>query len=97
MYEIADKYDVLGLKALAAEKFRVASAQFWNHAMFPTAAHHAFSTTMEEDKGLREIVCKTISDHMALLEKPEIEALMTEFNGLAFGLLKAKSKANGWN
>jgi hypothetical protein len=51
---------------------------------------------MEEDKGLRDIVCKTISDHMSLLEKPEIEALMTEFNGLAFGLLKAKSKANDW-
>lgn len=33
---------------------------------------------------------------MALLDKPEIEALMTEFNGLAFGLLKEKAKAQGW-
>ncbi|KAF2655625.1 hypothetical protein K491DRAFT_704486 [Lophiostoma macrostomum CBS 122681] len=96
MYEIADKYDVVGLKDLVMEKFRDAATQFWNHRAFATAAHHAFTTTMEEDKGLRDIVCKTISDHMTLLEKPTIEALMMEFNGLAFGLLKAKSQANGW-
>jgi hypothetical protein len=34
---------------------------------------------------------------MELLNKAEIEVLMTEFNGLAFGLLKQKSQQNGWN
>jgi hypothetical protein len=33
---------------------------------------------------------------MVLLDNPEIKTLMTEFNGLAFGLLKEKAKAPGW-
>lgn len=96
MYEIADKYGVVGLKDLTAEKFRRACQKFWDDATFAIAAHHAFSTTPDHDEGLRDIVSKTISDHMSeLLKKPDIEALLTEFNGLAFGLLKAKTEA-GW-
>jgi hypothetical protein len=33
---------------------------------------------------------------MALLKKPEVEALLTEFNGLALGLLKARATELGW-
>jgi len=33
---------------------------------------------------------------MSLLEKPETEDLMTEFNGLVFGLLFDKAKQSGW-
>ncbi len=96
MYEIGDKYYVSGLKQLAKRKFEAASAIYWNDPKFAEAAHHAFSTTPDHDKGLRDIVCKTISNHMSLLKKPEIEALMTNFNGLAFGVLKQKSEENGW-
>ncbi|KAF2703730.1 hypothetical protein K504DRAFT_473736 [Pleomassaria siparia CBS 279.74] len=95
MYEIADKYDVIGLKDLSGEKFRRACQSFWNDAHFPVAANHAFSTTPDHDKGLRDIVCNIISDQMELLDKPEIEALMTEFNGLAFGVLKQKARVYG--
>lgn len=55
-----------------------------------------FETTPDNDKGLRDLVVKTISDHMELLEKPEMDELMLEFNGLAYGLLKSKSKDKGW-
>jgi hypothetical protein len=87
----------VGLKELAKEKFDRACQNFWNDPAFPIAAHHTFSTTPDEDKGLRDVVSKTIASHMELLNKAEIEALMTEFNGLAFGLLKQKSQQNGWN
>ena len=96
MYEIADKYDVVGLKGLVAEKFSRACQHFWNDAVFAAAAHHVFTTTPDHDKGLRDIVSKTISQHMPeLVKKPEVEALLTEFNGLAFGLLRMKTEA-GW-
>ncbi|KAF2134738.1 hypothetical protein P153DRAFT_362478 [Dothidotthia symphoricarpi CBS 119687] len=96
MYEIADKYNIMGLKDLVIEKFSKACQRFWNDCAFPIAAHHAFSTTPEHDKGLRDIVSKTIADHMSdLVKKPEIETLLTEFNGLAFGVLKMKTEA-GW-
>ncbi|KAI4622193.1 hypothetical protein J4E83_004933 [Alternaria metachromatica] len=96
LYEIADKYDVVGLKELVIEKFKRACHSFWNDPSFAAAAHHVFSTTPEHDKGLRDIVSKTIAEHMTeLVKKPEVEALLTEFNGLAFGLLKMKTEA-GW-
>lgn len=96
MYEMADKYDVAGLKNLCIEKYRRACFKFWDHAKFAESAYHVYCTTPSRDKGLRNVVCKTLSDHMNLLEKPEIEDLMTQFNGLAFGLLFDKAKQSGW-
>jgi hypothetical protein len=96
MYEIGDKYDVLGLKQLSLAKFSLACDEHWNSDQFAPAAHHAFSTTPEDDKGLRDIVTKTIADHMKLLKKPAVEALLNEFNGLAVSLLKIKGKELGW-
>jgi hypothetical protein len=91
MYEIADKYDVLGLKDLVKEKSTRACQNFLDDPAFAKAAYHAFSSTPDHDKGLRNIISKTIADHMeALVKKPEIEVLLDEFNGLATGLLKMK-------
>ena len=96
MYEIGDKYDVLGLKQLALAKFSLAYTEHWDSRKFASAAHHTFSTTPESDKGLRDIVTKTISDHMQILKSPAVEALLTEFNGLAVALLKMRAEELGW-
>ena len=96
MYEIADKYEVIGLKALAKEKFSRSCKHFWNTSDFPIAAHHAFSTTPEDDKGLRDLVSSTIAKHMELAQAPEIRAMLMQFNGLALGILDAKSTELGW-
>jgi hypothetical protein len=96
MYEIGDKYDVLGLKQLALAKFSLACTEHWDSRKFASAAHYAFSTTPESDKGLRDIVTKTISDHMQILKSPAVEALLTEFNGLAVALLKMRAEELGW-
>jgi len=95
MYEIGEKYEVMGLKELSQQKFSRACEHFWNDPKFSIAAYHAFSTTPDHDKGLRDLVSKAISKHLELVEKPEIEAVLTEFNGLAFGILKEK-KQQGW-
>jgi hypothetical protein len=96
MYEISDKYDVIGLKELAREKFLRATAKFWDDENFAPTAYYAFTTTPEQDQGLRDIVSNIISAHMVLLNKPAVEALLTEFNGLAYGLLKKRAKDLGW-
>jgi hypothetical protein len=92
MYEIADKYEVDGLKELAQEKFAWACGVYWHSKYFAPAAHYAYSTTPDEDKGLREVVSKTLFEHMELLDKPEVEAVLSEFNNLAVGLLKMRAK-----
>jgi hypothetical protein len=96
MYEIADKYDVVGLKDLVKEKFGRSYQKFWDNPKFAIAAHHAFSTTPDHDKGIRKVVSATISAHMELVEKAEVKVLMTEFNGLALGILEEKIKEHGW-
>jgi hypothetical protein len=95
MYEIGDKYDVVGLKQLALAKFSLACAKCWESQEFAPAAHYAFSTTPESDKGLRDIVTKTIADHMKIIKSPAAEALLNEFNGLAMGVLKIRAKDLG--
>jgi hypothetical protein len=96
MYEIGDKYEVVGLKQLAREKFLRAATKYWNDEQFTTAAYYVFNTTPEEDKGLRDVVSSTISAHMGLLDKPAVESLLNEFNGLAVGILKKRAKDLGW-
>jgi hypothetical protein len=96
MYEIGDKYDVLGLKQLALAKFSLACEKYWQSQKFAPAAHYAFSTTPESDKGLRDIVTETIAEHIEMLSSPAVEALLNEFNGLALGVLKIRAKDQGW-
>lgn len=96
MYKIADKYNVIGLKELVQDKFKRACAAFWGQDTFAVAGHHVFTTTMPTDKGLRDIVSDTISKHMELIQKPEVQALLNEHNGLALGILLQKAEENGW-
>ncbi|KAJ4984238.1 BTB/POZ domain-containing protein [Stagonosporopsis vannaccii] len=97
MYEIGERYEVIGLKDLAKEKFARACKHFWNTPDFAPAAHHAFSTTIEDDKGLRGIVSATICEHIELVNEPGVSVLMMQFNGLALEILQAKVKEHRWD
>lgn len=88
MYEIAEKYDVAGLKDLAIEKFSVACHYFWDDDQFAIAAQHVYSSTPDEDTGLRSLVDTTIYKHLELVGKPKIKAIMAQSNGLALGVLE---------
>lgn len=92
MYEMADKYEVVGLKELAKEKFSRSCMHFWDTSDFPVAANHVFLTTPENDEGLRDVVSQTIAKNMALIREPEIRTLLIQFNSLALGILDAKSE-----
>ncbi|KZM22845.1 hypothetical protein ST47_g6011 [Ascochyta rabiei] len=96
IYEAADKYEVVGLKDLAKEKFARACKHFYDTPEFPIAAHYAFSTTPEDDKDLRDVVSATIAVNMGLVKKAEVKVLLTQFNGLALGILEQKIVENGW-
>ncbi|KAF2023318.1 hypothetical protein EK21DRAFT_105378 [Setomelanomma holmii] len=76
MYEIGDKDDVKGLKDLARDKFLRRCNEYWDDYRFTPAAHHVFTTTPDEDVGLRSIVTSMISPHIELLNKPIEEALL---------------------
>jgi len=96
MYEIADKYNITGLKELSSKKFSAGCKLHWNSDIFAKAAHYALSTTVDEDKGLRDVVSDTIVDHIELIYKPEIEVLMTNFGWLSYQVLLKKTDRPYW-
>jgi hypothetical protein len=96
MYECAEKYGVLGLKDVSKKNFETVCGLAWDKAVFAEAATHVFSSTPDCDNGLRDIIAGTICEHPELLQKPEIEVMVKEFQGLAFSIIKQKLEA-GWD
>jgi hypothetical protein len=92
MYEIGDRFGTESLKEIALEKFHRACGVFWDSDEFAHAAHHAFSTTPDNDMGLREIVAETISQHLEIFHKPAVEALVQEFHDLAVAVLRLRAR-----
>jgi hypothetical protein len=91
MYEVADKYDMSGLKGLAAEKFARACRKYYKNEEFAVAAEHALTTTPDSDSGLREILLETMASHPELFDDAEVEALLGRHTDFAFGLLKRQA------
>lgn len=78
-----------GLKALAMEKFEKATASDLNKDDFLDAAREAYTSTIDSDRGLRDIVVKVFHAHkLSLLDKEEAVQLLTEVPLLAVHLLK---------
>lgn len=96
VYEIADKYDVTGLKLLAKDKFSRSCEAFWDTEHFATAAEHALTTTPDSDIGLRQALCKTLVNHIELLDKPTIAALLSKHTGFAYGVLRQLAVEYGY-
>jgi hypothetical protein len=88
MYALADKFHICDLKELARNKFAEAASQDWNSSEFPLAVQTVYTSTPENDHQLRSVVVETITRHRELLKREEVERLVKEINGLAFGLLK---------
>jgi hypothetical protein len=97
LYSVADKYDISGLAAISRKRFIEAAALFWDSTEFKKAARYVYEATPDYDTGLVSVVARTIAAHMELIDEDDIEALMRDFNGLAFGILKRKSKELGWS
>ena len=95
MYAVAEKYGVKGLKDLIRSKFALACKLFWDSEAFGIAARYVHESTIDTDQGLRDVVHKTICDHIKIIQKEEISSLLDDF-GLAKSILMAKMEANNW-
>ena len=88
MYSLADRYGIGGLKSLAQQKFKPAARRYWASQDFAPAVHIVYTSTPDEDRGLRDIVTETIDEHRNLIKKPEMEMMVKDLPLLAFDLLK---------
>lgn len=95
MYEIAERYGVIGLKDLAKYRFGVSCDLYWDNDAFAYAIDYVYSSTIDTDQGLRSIIHKTICKNIQIIKKDEIAAKLNEL-GLAMVILKEKMEDQGW-
>jgi hypothetical protein len=55
-YVIAEKYDIKDLKALAQSRFSTWVKSNWNHPEFYSVVNEVYSSTLSNDRGLRDLV-----------------------------------------
>ena len=95
VFAIAVKYQIDGLRDLAASKFKDAATAYWNHDDFAHSIHIAYNSTAEEVTQLRTVVTDILHQHSDDLEgKPEVEAIVCKIPRLAYALLR-RSRAGG--
>jgi hypothetical protein len=91
MYEIADKYDVPGLKFLSARKFARACKKYHDQEEMVVAAEHALTTTPDSDNGLRKILLEVMASNPEMSENPYLHALLSKHTEFAFDLVQRQA------
>lgn len=108
IYTIADKYNVSGLKSLAARKFGTIVEQQWTDDEefmldFFDAIHYIYNNTLESDHLLRDIAVATVQKHVDKLLNPDTasrsvflegKSLLSECPDFAVDLTLANAAAN---
>ena len=90
VYAIADKYDIAELKELAKFKFQTLISSKWPHDDFHAIAEAVFSTTPDEDMGLRKIVLETCIKHFRdILKDEESRAVFLNIKAITAAALNA--------
>lgn len=92
VYALGEKYGVATLKEASLQKFEKDAQTSWKSSAFRDAVKIVFTSTAEHDKGLRDVVIRTLSLHRKeLAGDTEMERVIREIDGLAFGLWKTSS------
>lgn len=91
IYAAAIKYQVDGLRDLAAEKFEDCIKFLWDHEVFAEVVTIVFNSTPDDVAQLRNIVIDTMYSHIETLkDKKDIQAVLSDIPRLACILLMRK-------
>lgn len=88
MYALAEKYDIPSLKELAQSKFEMAMACYYDSSEFADAIEEVYCSTIDTDRGLRDIVLQAFRAHPALATTQDVYAVIKETPALAMELYK---------
>ena len=95
VFAIAVKYQIDGLRDLAASKFRDAASAHWDHDDFVHSIYITYNSTAEEVTQLREVVAEILHQHFDHIEEEsELESALCNVPRLAYEVLK-RSRAEG--
>ncbi|KAF1994640.1 hypothetical protein P154DRAFT_367263 [Amniculicola lignicola CBS 123094] len=91
VYAIAEKYGIPGLKSLARKKFAHQIEMHFASPELPEACQEAYETTVDSDRGLRDVVIQTFRAHPEISLRKDVELAMRETPGLSFELFRMAS------
>ncbi|KAI0815425.1 hypothetical protein GGR55DRAFT_628824 [Xylaria sp. FL0064] len=97
VYALAEKYNIPGLKDFALQEFKAAVAEHLAAPSFLEAAKEAYASTIEADRGLRDVVVTTFYEHPELLDQEETKHVLKESGTLAYDLLIYKHTNQGFS
>jgi hypothetical protein len=82
------RYGIKGLKALSRRKFSTQVALHWRSAEFPDAIQDVYDSTIDSDRGLRDVVISAFREHPELATRRDVEAIVKETPNLAWELFR---------
>lgn len=90
VYALAEKYDIPSLKQLAKSKFEMAMACFYDSPDFAEAIEEVYCSTIDSDRGLRDVVLEAFKNHPQLANTQDVYQVITDTPSLAFELFKVE-------
>ncbi|KAF2846716.1 hypothetical protein T440DRAFT_482319 [Plenodomus tracheiphilus IPT5] len=91
VYAIAEKYGIVGLKALSRQKFADQMDAHLSSPDFPEACQEAYESTYHTDRGLRDVIVQAFRANPDLSLRPEVSMIVRETPGLAWELYQMAS------
>ncbi|KAI1391853.1 BTB/POZ protein [Hypoxylon trugodes] len=100
VYALAEKYLIGGLKATALTKFRaivdnISSSSDEQRLDFAKAAREVYTSTVDVDTGLRDVILETLHKNPKFLDQKECRSILKELPTLTYDLLM-RVRENGY-
>ena len=86
VYALAELYDIPALKATALEKFNRTIQDHFRPNRFLDGVEEAYASTIQEDRGLRDIIVQFFYKHPDLLKQERVTDILQEVHPLTFDL-----------
>lgn len=90
VYALAEKYDIPSLKDLAQSKFEMAMACYYDSSEFADAIEEVYCSTIDSDRGLRDVVLQAFRAHPALATTQDVYTVIKDTPSLALDLYKVE-------
>ncbi|KAK3719924.1 hypothetical protein LTR37_004047 [Vermiconidia calcicola] len=88
VYALAEKYDIPSLKQLAKTKFEMEMACYYDSPEFAEAIEEVYCSTIDSDRGLRDVVLETFTCHPQLANTQDVFTVIKDTPSLALELFK---------
>lgn len=86
MYALGEKYGIMGLKTLSLRNFTTALQENYNSDELGRVIEEVYTSTVSDDRDMRDAVVETLGRHPELLDKDELQAIAKD-SPLGFDLM----------